>query len=81
VQKFATARWLANGCHSTPTVHIRKENPRASAKPKVRDNRMTPTPLYSVTAQMTGSVVEIASRALEDRLTVPGHVDGVGPQT
>jgi hypothetical protein len=40
VQKFATARWLVNGCQSTPTVHIRKWKPSASAKPKVRDNRM-----------------------------------------
>jgi hypothetical protein len=42
VQKFATARWLVNGCQSTPTVHIRKGTPSASAKPKVRDNRMNP---------------------------------------
>jgi hypothetical protein len=40
VQKFATARWLVNGCQSTPTVHIRKGNPSASARPKVRGNRM-----------------------------------------
>ena len=41
MQKFATARWLVNGCQSTPTVHIRKGNPSA-AMPKVRDNRMNP---------------------------------------
>jgi hypothetical protein len=39
VQKFATARWLVNRCQSTPTVHIRKGNSSAPAKPKVRDNR------------------------------------------
>ena len=41
MQKFATARWLVNGCQSTPSVHIRKGNP-SGAKPKVRDNRMNP---------------------------------------
>jgi hypothetical protein len=43
VQKFATAQWLINGCQSTSTVHIRKWRPSASAKPKVRDNRMNPS--------------------------------------
>jgi hypothetical protein len=47
VQKFATARWLVNACQSTPTVHIRKGNPSASAKPKVRDNRTNPDAVFS----------------------------------
>ena len=34
MQKFATARWLVNGCQSTPAVHIRKGNPSASASQK-----------------------------------------------
>jgi hypothetical protein len=50
MQKFATARWLVNGCHSTPTVHIRKRNPSASAKPKVRDYRMSQRSVHPVIA-------------------------------
>jgi hypothetical protein len=53
VQKFATARWLVNGCQSTPTVHIRKLKPSASAKPKVRNNRKNPLCRPGVNASKT----------------------------
>src|SRR6202035_821316 len=32
VQKFATPRWLVNGCQSTPTVHMRKGNSSAAVE-------------------------------------------------
>jgi hypothetical protein len=60
MQKFATARWLVNGCQSTPTVHSRKGKPSASAKPKVRDNRMNPWDANQ--CQSSGSLTRLLVR-------------------